>query len=42
MDMIDNVWPKQPHLLLNLLMGDVIVLSPSILEKFDHLKIDRF
>ena len=37
-----NVWPKQPHLLLNLLMGDLIVLSPPILESLTTSKLTDF
>ena len=37
-----NVWPKQPHLLSNLLMGDLIVLSPPILESLTSSKLTDF
>ena len=37
-----NVWPKQPHLLLNMLMGNLIVLSPPILESLTTSKLTDF
>ena len=37
-----NVWPKQPYLLLNLLMGDAIVLSPPILQSLTTSKLTDF
>ena len=37
-----NVGPKQPYLLLNLLMGDLIVFSPPILESLTTLKMTDF
>ena len=37
-----NVWPKQPNLLLNLLMGDLIVLSPPIFESLTTSKFPDF
>ena len=38
-----TVWPKQQsHLLLNLLMGDCIVLFPPILESLTTSKLTDF
>ena len=34
--------PKQPHLLLNLMMEDLIVLSPPILESLTTSKLTDF